>query len=101
MTGADAGLLPAVDAAPLLSDYLGCEVTRCPGRPGRVEARGLPGVHVMIGRPREVAAEGREVLMRSWLRVLGTLARLFACAYRGEDPEPRHAEHEALLVQDR
>lgn len=72
LLGPDAGLLPAADAAPLLAEYLGCEVTRCPGRPGRVEARGLPGAHVLIGRPAEVAAWGREALMREWLAVLGS-----------------------------
>lgn len=68
---ADEAAREAALSARALSAVLGCTVTRCPGRPGRVEAEGLPGVHVLIGTPEEVAAEGRRVLLASWLRVLG------------------------------
>ncbi len=65
-----AEVLKTVRAAEHLSAVFGCEVIPALHR-GTVEARGLPGVYILIGTPEEVAAEGRRVLLAQWLRVLG------------------------------
>ncbi len=86
--------LKTVRAAENLSAVLGCEVFPAL-YPGTVEARGLPGVYVLIGTPEEVAAEGRRVLPAQWLRVLGPeagaaaahdLRRRFAASADGPRP---------------
>jgi hypothetical protein len=69
----------------MLSRQLDCQVTRCPGRPGIVEARGLPGVYSLVGPSEEVAAEGRKALLGTWLPFLGTLAG-DAPAWKGQLP---------------
>jgi hypothetical protein len=63
--------LKVTAAAEALSASFGCEVTPYQALPGTVEARGLPGVYSLVGTPEEVAAEGRKVLLASWLQVLG------------------------------
>jgi hypothetical protein len=70
----DARNMRAARAAAMLSSHLDCQVTPYPGRPGIVEARGLPGVYSLVGPPEEVAAEGRKALLGTWLPYLGTLA---------------------------
>ena len=55
----EAGHLRSARAAQMLPGYLSCTVTPCPGRPGSVEATGLPGTQVLAGAPEENAAEGR------------------------------------------
>lgn len=73
MPAAVSALRTARDAR-ALSLALGCPVRPC-GRPGSVEARGLPGAWSLVGTPEEVAAEGRRLLLAAWLRVLGTQGR--------------------------
>ena len=69
----DARNMRAARAAAMLSSQLDCQVTPYPGRPGIVEARGLPGVYSLVGLPEEVVAEGRRALLGTWLPYLGTL----------------------------
>jgi hypothetical protein len=67
----DARALKVTRSCETLSAALGCEVTPHHGRAGHVEARGLPGAYCLVGTPEEVADEGRRVLLRQWLAVLG------------------------------
>jgi hypothetical protein len=63
-------------AAAELAAELGCEVTRYPALPGKVEARyPLPGLTCLIGTPAEVRKEVREAGLRLWWSVAGTQGR--------------------------